>query len=284
MITYQHILRSFNGNLPLTLKTLKDWCGVQDIEYLPRAGTLLHHSGSRVKVRTDMVIAPEALMNGYWQPEEIQFAKFASKSDKYSLIDVGANMGLFSRQMIANVPGCVSVHCYEPNDLNFELLKFNLHDWEGISRFHQCGLSDGEGESLFYENVDNSGKYSLNKSSMFSEDQFTTSRITLRNAKSESSGWSSGVPIFYKSDTEGHDETIICSIPTDFWKEVYGGIIEVFRIEKPSWNKDIFEAFLRHFPNLVFLDNPRNILSHDEVMNVILGKKDGFNKDLGFWK
>lgn len=284
MITYQHILRSFNGNLPLTLKTLKDWCGVQDIEYLPREGTLLHHRGSRVKVRTDMVIAPEALMNGYWQPEEIQFAKFVTKADKYSLVDVGANMGLFSRQMVANVPGCVSVHCYEPNESNFEILKFNLNDWSDISHFHQCGLSSASGESLFYENVDNSGKYSLNKSSMFSEDQFLTSRITLRDVKPESKSWMSDSPIFYKSDTEGHDETIICSIPVDFWKGVYGGIIEVFRIEKPDWDKDVFKTFLSHFPNLVFLDNPRTRLSQDEVMNVILDKKDGFNKDLGFWK
>jgi FkbM family methyltransferase len=284
MITYQHILRSFNGNLPLTLKTLKDWCSVEDIEYLPRPGTLLHHGGSRVKVRTDMVIAPEALMNGYWQPEEIQFAKFVTRVDKYSLVDVGANMGLFSRQMVSNVPGCISIHCYEPNELNFELLKFNLQDWKEISHFHHFGLSDKSGVSAFYENVDNSGKYSLNKGSMFSEDQFITSQITLKDVKEESSGWMSDVPVFYKSDTEGHDETIICSIPPDFWKGVYGGLIEVFRIDKPDWDKDIFESFLRNFSNLVFLDNPRNLMSHEEVMKIILGKKDGFNKDLGFWK
>lgn len=285
MITYQHILRSFNGNLPLTLKTLKDWCNVEDIEYLPRPGTLLHHGESRVKVRTDMVIAPEALVNGYWQPEETRFGKMVLHNvNEYTLVDIGANIGLFTRQFMTSVPRCSRAFCYEPNDSNFRILKYNTRPWEHISHF-KVALSNCNEESTLYEESDNSGNYSLNRKAIEAGNEFSTSSVHLRDVEDECKKWcEKDSPIFYKSDTQGHEESIICSIPTDFWKNVQGGIIEIFRVEKADWDRDKFFLFLENFPNLVLLDNPGRVLTASEVMGILLGKSDRLNKDLGFWK
>jgi FkbM family methyltransferase len=286
MITYGHIINSILGSLPLTLKVLKDSFGVEEIQISPREGSpLFSKKNRRVSLRPDLAISPVVLTKGCWQNEEIEFAKTIMKRDeKFSLVDVGANIGLFSRQYLNYFSNIESTWCYEPNLVNFNILKKNVENLSEFIEVLNYGLSDLDGSVSLYEESDNSGNYSIYRNAILPNEPFTVSTIQMKNVKEEVLKWEKADLVFYKSDTQGHDEKIICSIPADFWKRVRGGIIEVWRLEKAPYDFDAFVKFLDAFPKKIFLDNPKNVLTTKNVVDYLRSKNDHDYKDLGFWK
>ena len=119
-VNIQHVLTSFQGGLGLNLRIMREYYGVQFFEITPKLGSLLGISAqdgvSSVPLRLicDNAITPYVLLAGCWQPEEFAFVqKVSGGIGDFVLVDVGANVGLFSRQCIAKLPNCKKVYCYE---------------------------------------------------------------------------------------------------------------------------------------------------------------------------
>ena len=87
-------------------------------------------------------------------------------------------------------------------------------------------------------------------------------------------------PIFYKSDTQGYDETIISALPTDFWDRVYGGIFEIRKIKGKSFSKDKILAMLANTSSKCRRDRKRNYTK--DIIEIIEDDKRCRDYDICF--
>ncbi|WP_020174880.1 FkbM family methyltransferase [Methyloferula stellata] len=294
-ISIQDVYDSFIGSFRLEVKLLKEFCNVRNVEFQPKEGTGLFipprvgeglsNEARACVVPLDYAIAPSAIATHSWDYFEIEFARrvIPPSLSGFTLIDIGANVGLFSRQMLAAFEQIQDVFLYEPDPENFAYLTRNLQAFPNLKK-NNYGLGLRDEKLEFYRDRTNSGNYSLNKSAMPQDDSFDKTTIEVKGAKAACKKWAaSGLPIFYKSDTQGHDEAIATSTDPKIWKSVFAGIFELWRIEKPEFSLETFRAILDQFPNKVFLQEPARMLTTDEVIVYIQGR-DGHYRDLGFWK
>src|SRR5271165_1324900 len=132
-LSLDHVLRGFAGSLDLNVRILREFFEVQSLEVLPvEASALRIHddSGAPISVHLpcDNVIGRAALLNKCWEISKPRFVQQVVRNagHKVCLVDVGANVGLFSRQCLALVPEISALHAYEPHPYNFALLSRNL--------------------------------------------------------------------------------------------------------------------------------------------------------------
>ena len=294
-ISMQDIYDAFIGSFRLQAKLLKETCNVKSVEFLPKEKSALQLptrlSGSLSKdacacvVPLDYVIAPTVITTHSWDYFEIEFARkvIPPALSAFVLVDIGANVGLFSRQMLIAFETIKVVFCYEPDSDNFGYLTRNLQAFNNVNK-HNYGLGSCDGALEFFRDWSNSGNYSLNKAAMPRDDKFDNINVEVRAAKSVCVDWLSlDLPIFYKSDTQGHDEIIATAADPKIWPSVFAGIFELWRIAKPEYSVEAFRAILDQFPNKMFLQEPGRMLTTDDVINFLQGRDDVF-RDLGFWK
>jgi len=252
---------------------------------IPPTSPLFQEGGGEVVyLPLDRVIAPWVLDHGQWQPEELAFLGNHLPSGSSVLIDVGANLGLITRQLLHVHPSIAAAICFEPHPGNFAYLQRNLAH---LSRCHLVCAAIGEraSEMTFYEDEDNVGNYSLNPDSMRGQ-RYRTSTVQCIPASeeqllSELPPNLRGLPLVWKSDTQGFDETIVSTLPDRFWDRVHVGVMEISRIERPRFSRDRLVEVLARFPVRCFSDAPRRNLSLDEILEFSAGN-DCTHADLCF--
>lgn len=293
-ISIHDVYNAFIGSFGLEVKILKEICNVKNVEFLPKDGSALaiplrpglafSNEARACVVPLDYVMAPLIITRHAWDYFEIEFARsvIPPSLKAFTLIDIGANVGLFTRQMLAAFDQISDVYLYEPDPENFGFLKRNLQAFPNLKRYNfALGVRSESVE--FYRDSSNSGNYSLIKSAM-PQDNVEKIEVEVRSAKSTSEEWvSSGLPIFYKSDTQGHDETIATSVSSAIWPSVFAGIFELWQIDKPEFSLDVFGAIIDQFPNKKFLQEPHRMVTTKEVMDFI-GGRAGHYRDLGVWR
>jgi FkbM family methyltransferase len=269
-------------------------CNLRIIEFVPRDGSPLavhiqgEPLGRTVKLVADRVMGPIVLDRHRWQVEELEFAKrVCTGAEPITLVDVGANMGLFSRQLLAALPTIVEVFAYEPEPQNFACTVHNLEPFRGRVTTIEAALSNESGQMEFYLDPLNSGNFSLIPDAM-PQIHFKTT-VETRDIAVECAAWmNGGRRIFYKSDTEGFDESIVTAILPEVWPRIFAGFIEIWRIKKPPFDTALLASILDSFPNKIFLANADTHVSETpvsttDVLNYIK-VHDGAHVDLGFWR
>lgn len=238
-----------------------------------------------ISLPTDGIIGKTAFDQNCWDREKINFFHLHSQRyDKLVLVDVGANVGLFSRQCISALNNIEVIYAYEPHKVNFSILQKNLSDVRVKSVLINAAISDKDEETTLFEDQRNCGNYSLNKGAMWDHPEYTTSVVKVINALGEQSKWTAiDKPVFYKSDTQGFDELIATTYDTDFWSKVECASFELWRVDKPELNTDKFIQMLNQFPNKTFQYENRNSLTNQEILNYMSGR-DGNHEDLLCWK
>jgi FkbM family methyltransferase len=197
-------------------------------------------------------------------------------------VDVGANVGLFSRQLASKSKNIKQAFLYEPHPENFEFLKRNLTRWEISPNLINAAISDMAGTLDFYEDPTNCGNYSLNVAAM--PEVRGQIQVTVIQAQIEEEKWlTSGMPIFYKSDTQGFDEKIAANLSLKFWGEVRCAAFELWRINKPEFDIQKFAAVLDSFPYMVFESNPNTLVKAHDVLTYINGTDRKYD-DLLCWR
>jgi len=276
--------------VPATIHLCRDWYGLKSLEFRPRDGSPLHaRDNSTVKLVADREMCPIALGRHRWQIEELEFAKrVCIGPEPITLIDIGANMGLFSRQLLIGVRTIAKVYAYEPEHENFACLSHNLAPFDCEKNMIEAAISDGSGVAEFYLDPTNSGNYSLAASAM--PPSYTKVMVKTLDASTGCAAWTGGPNrIFYKSDTEGLDEWVATLIRPVFWPRVFAGMIELWNIpKKPPLDSAALSFMLDSFPNKVFLAN-----ADTKVSEVPVSTADIFNyinsraqphRDLAFWR
>ena len=298
-ITFADVRASFLGSLPLNMKILRDHLHCVSIDLMPAKSSPLHlpdDSGNAMSlsIQLDAIMGRTTLVQQAWDPVKQKNLKKMLRGFEgdLTLVDVGANVGLFTRQCLNQIGNIRQVHCYEPNPLNFKLLTRNLG---GVGRvaLNNYGLSDTEGVFEFYLDPDNAGNYSLNRNAM--PEGYRTTEVSIRRADAERDKWGAGIGstedgiaqdspgILYKSDTQGFDETIACALDLDFWRRVRVGIFELWRLPGKNYDRDRFAQILDSFPYRIFEKHPDRNLSASEVIRYLDGVDMEFD-DLYVWR
>lgn len=231
--------------------------------------------GEFVELPLDDVIAPFVLTHGHWQMEELEFFAAHQPAGPSVLIDVGANIGLVTRQLIHRLPSLAAALCFEPHPANFRWLSRNLAH---LPQCHlvQAAIGVGAAQELrFYEEVGNVGNYSLNLDAMRGK-QYRTSVVQCVPA-TESQLLARlpealrDRPLIWKSDTQGFDESIMTSLPDSFWNRVHAGVIEMWRIERPAFDRGRLAQILGSFAIRRFgAQRDRNV-SVEEILEYSTG-------------
>ncbi len=287
-ISIEDVLFAFPRSLSLDLKILRHFYGARSIElrYDESSPLFLPNPDGTARslyLPCDSGISFLTLLNKSYEIEKVAaFEQMASHLDSKSvLIDIGANVGLFARQCVRRIATLHQVHCYEPHPENYELLTRNLGGIPGITLMNK-GLGDSDAQALFYEDPANAGNYSLNVNAM--PETFGQTTIDILTAGSQEEAWlASGLPLLYKSDTQGFDEIIATALSDRVWDRVAGGSFELWRLADKVFDRGRFARILDLFPNKVFESARDRTMTTDQVMT-FLDSDDKAAVDLLFWK
>lgn len=257
-------------------------CAIETIEISLEPNADLAYGESTLRLRPDAVIAPAVLNSGSWQRSTIEkFEQHIPKGRRVTLVDVGANVGLISRQLSARNPAIERIFCYEPDPVNFRCLQHNLACIP-IAVLANCALAEKSGHLEFFLDATNSGNYSLVASAMANHPHRMISVPSINTGEEFDrllQVIDPGHCIVYKSDTQGYDEIIATQIHDQFWQRVEVAILELSRINRPVFDLERFQEIVSGFPNRCTVSQSRN-LSVDEVMGMVSATADGGYDDL----
>ncbi len=238
--------------------------------------------GEFLEFPIDGVIAQSLLDHSSWSMEEVDFIAAHAPKDPLVLFDIGANIGLMTRQLMHRLSNIVAAVCYEPHPLNFLLLSRNLAHLENCCLV-QAALGAENGQLSFYEDVHNIGNYSLNIDAMRGHKYRTSTVECVRSHDGEFLSRLStkmvDLPIIWKSDTQGLDEAITTSLSNDFWSRVPVAVIEISRISRPAFDAARLARIFELFPIRRYASCPEQQLSVTEILKYATGS-DGLHKDL----
>ena len=232
--------------------------------------------------RPDQIITPNLMKRGEWDYFIVKFLKkyLKKNKNKYSFVDIGANIGLITRQIITNNINVNNYHCVEPESKNFELLKKNL---ESLTKknihFHNFALSPNKSiANRIFLNNENFGDFSLlnfKKNNKFQKikslkpNQFFNKIVNQYKIEN----------IIYKSDIQGMDEIVALSLNEKIIQKIKVMILEISNINFLKENLDKFSQLIDKFSikedekgNRISSKLILNKIKNSETFNLILGK------------
>jgi FkbM family methyltransferase len=242
----------------------------------------LGHSGEFLLLPRDQVMSPSVRAHGVWDEENLTaFADKVKPGVEYTLVDVGANIGLFSRQMGRAVPAIERTLCIEPEPNNYRALSYNMAGRPGGIELFNLALGAEDGAFTFYRDAENIGNYSLNPDAMRDRPHDTV-EVKVRQAGTWlSEQLNTSGPLLWKSDTQGSDELIVSQVPIDIWNKVDVALMEMWRIAKPDYDQHALIERIECFPNRQLGD--RLGVSARDVLDYLSGRDWAF-KDLLLWR
>jgi FkbM family methyltransferase len=283
------LIRSFQGSLPINLKLLSNLFQVRELVIHPEDVSPLYLVDQNTRsvslhLPLDTYIGMETLLTKKYFPQTIHMMNevIQNGDQSYALIDIGANIGLYSRQCINIFKKIDKIFAYEPHPNNYSLLLKNLANINDVEA-NMFGLGAENSNLEFYLDPHNNGNYSLNKNAM--TETHGVIKVDIKNAGEESRKWMNSCvsDFIYKSDTQGHDETIVSAIDPLFWPRVKCGVLELWRIGGKEYNVDAFVRMLDSFPFKMFEKVPGKNVSSVDVLH-FLNSDDGQSEDLLFWR
>jgi FkbM family methyltransferase len=282
------VIQSFRASFPTNMKIMRSLYGLRALEIFPgdESPLRLISEGNEIPfiIPTDDIIGTPTFLTQKWDCQKVEF--FATKinelNQKICLVDVGANIGLFTRQIASKTSLVDRAFLYEPHPENFYFLKRNLERWTAKHKLLNAAISDIEGSVDFFEDPTNCGNYSLNIHANGGKHGII--KVDCIKAELAEAEWlSTGLPIFYKSDTQGLDEKIATSLSITFWEKVQCAALELWRIKKPTFDEEKLEVILNSFTFKAFESNPSRIVQTNEVFEY-LSALDGNFDDLLCWR
>jgi FkbM family methyltransferase len=219
------------------------------------------------------------LANGFWEKDESDFfsTQISTLKDEESsvvFIDIGANCGLITRQILNKIKNPISVVLVEPVPIHLRALEGNL---EMYSKKHNIEIVDAaldaskESAEIFVE-VNNRGNSSLiqenTKNTSYRKEIIKTLAPSIFSEKFENKNLS----IFLKCDIQGFDAKVLKDMC--FWDDVYGAIVEIWSHESIlEGDVDMaLEKFIK-LPKWYWDNDPKKTVTLEDVKEFWLSKK-----------
>lgn len=267
-------LNKFKDIFFLLINSKSEYLEFKKIEIRIKKNCKLGKKNTILSTRIDQIITPNILKKGRWEYFTIDFILkcIKNKQQKFDFIDIGANIGLTTKQLINNNTYIKKFHCIEPEIVNFDILKSNLNGYKNV-HFHNFALTNKKGGTQqIYLNKNNFGDYSLLKKSKeescliktLNINHFFKKIITKHKIKN----------IIYKSDTQGFDEILLLSLKEEFLKKINILIIEISNFDYLKNHKiDLINIF-KKFDHIE--DENGNKIDDNEI-EIKINKKVEFN-------
>lgn len=128
----------------------------------------LGREGDTILMPFDKVMFPMTVGASGWSLETLAFLdKRLDPNKSYVSLDIGANVGLYTRQIALRFPNIKRFFCVEAEPENFRILQYNVGSLlDGRGALWNVALSDTSGVAHFFQDADNFGNYSLNNDAM----------------------------------------------------------------------------------------------------------------------
>lgn len=245
----------------------------------------LGNAGDTLLLPFDEVMFPLIMKNKGWSLETLAFlAERINPAQTYLALDIGANIGLFTRQAALRFKNITHFFCVEAEPGNFRNLQYNVYGLLGDrSTLFNVALSRMDGEMEFFRDRDNFGNYSLNRDAMRGHafDSIIIQTVETNHWMREHIRLNVDDRLIWKSDTQGYDEVIISLTPLDIWNKVDMAIVELWRINKPDFDRAEFCLRLEAFPNKTLgIDNR---CTSSDILEYLQGD-DYAHTDLYLWR
>ena len=265
------LLNNFKSVFYILIKSKYEFLLPDHINFVLKKNTPLGKKGENIKLFFDQIITPNVIKNGSWDIFIVNFIKkFSKKKISYSFIDVGANIGLMSRQILNAGIKIKSIFCFEPEINNFLLLKKNVGFFKESFFFNFALGNTKKDKTKLYLDPLNKGNYSLSKQNIKKEYCYikiisanTIIKKIIRNNRVNN--------IIYKSDTQGKDIKIFLSLDADILKK-----IKIICIEISNFNFDKIDFLSKILEFKIIYDESGVKLNKNLLINK-LEEKNEFN-------
>ena len=255
---------------------------IKSVEIELSVNARLGKMGETIHMPIDNIILPKVLSEGEWEPEVIDsILRAVDLTKSYDLIDIGANCGLFTRQLLLSGISVGSAVCIEPDAANFSCLQKNLNVFHNVM-FFNFGLGYENSRRNFFKDNKNHGNNSFIKiekgPDAMRNEEFNVLQVEMKDTNQFFCEIQSTMAqnIIWKSDVQGFDEIIISLTPDIIWDRVKFALVELTRVSKPDFNKEDFAKKILPFKSRML--GPVNC-SVEDIMNYI-DNVDGDHKDL----
>lgn len=233
----------------------------------------------------DKMMYPAIIAASGWATGMLDFIQqHIDPSGRYVVLDIGANVGLFTRQIALRLPNLTRFLCVEAEPGNFRALHYNVGQLLGDrASLWNVALCDFDGEARFFRDAGNIGNYSLNDDAMRDRpfDTVTVRCTAVGKWMRDHVRLADDERLIWKSDTQGHDELIISLTPMEVWDRVDAATVELWRIKKPHFDQDAFCRRLDAFTNKSIGVGNRNTTA--EILDFLRGD-DWRHDDLYLWR
>ena len=219
--TKKFIIKSLKNNFSTIFQSFNNseryYCDINYVKLKFFKNSSLAKKGETINLKIDGQILPKIIETGNY--DEFIFNFLKNNLDIKSLfIDVGSNHGLVSRQ-ISNIKMVKKIITFEPVVELFNLLKMNLNKISNIEN-NNYGWAKNAGNLSFYENISNSGDFSLIKN----KQRKIKHIFKFKKADNELAkiiNYNKTLKIILKTDCQGYDIDIFCNIKNENLKKIY---------------------------------------------------------------
>ena len=240
-------LNNFKSIFYMIQNSNSNYFDYNKIELVIKKDCCLGVKNTKIQTRIDQIITPNILKKGKWDYFIIKFiCKYIkNKTNQFSFIDLGSNIGLITRQLYLKKPDIKNFHCIEPEKENYNILLNNLDSVKNVYTYN-CALTNQEsGIKKMYLNKNNFGDFSLLK-----KYNKTNTYINTLNASSFFNKIISKHKInkiIYKSDTQGFDEMIVLSLSKKILDKIDMMILEISNFNYLKKNILQFYALIENY-------------------------------------
>jgi FkbM family methyltransferase len=236
--------------------------------------TPLGEKNEKLILPLDEIITPRIFKNEQWDYFIIKFIKRNIKYKNNFFFDIGANVGLISRQLQKLDLNIKNYFCFEPEKNNFNILSKNLINKK--TYLYNFGLASKNKKTKIFVNKLNKSDNSIYLNNYVG----TTNNISKIILKDSNIVFKKIIDdkkinhIIYKSDTQGMDEEIFLNLDYKIIDKIYLLILEISNFKFISKNLDKFLNKLENF-RFISTENQSEI-TIDELKKLIF-KKEEFN-------
>jgi len=236
--------------------------------------TLLGEKNERLVLPLDEIITPRIFKNEKWDYFIIKFIKKNIKYKNNYFFDIGANVGLITRQLQKLNLNIKNYFCFEPEKNNFNILSQNLINKN--TYLYNFGLASKNKKTKIFVNKLNKSDNSVYLSNYVGVKN-NLSKITLKDSNTifkKIIGDKKINHIIYKSDTQGMDEEIFLNLDYEILDKIYLLILEISNFKFLSKNLDKFLNKLENF-RFISTENKSDITMNE--LKELIFKKEEFN-------
>ena len=231
----------------MLLNSNSKYFSLESIDLKLKKNCKLGKKNNIISTQIDQIITPNILKHGKWDYFLINFLKkiIKNKKEKFNFVDIGANIGLISKQLINENINIEKFYCVEPEKKNFLLLTKNLKSNKKFFFYNVALTNKNSKHQKIYLNKNNSGDHSLIRKK--NSKSYLVKCVNINIFFKSIFNQLKKNKIIYKSDTQGFDEILILSLEKKYLEQINILMLEISNFSFLRRNKNKLIKLSKNF-------------------------------------